>query len=184
MRVSRDIRLEAGEVTLLPVFQCSARDFHQLCSDNSEHIQEFFPTLLRNNSSNLGTRLWFLQKKKNWSAGTSFAFGILFRGQLCGFIGVMSFDPRVPRAELGYFIERNMQRKGITRDAIRLMCAWCFGTLKCSKVIARISPENEHSRNLVLQLGFEYEGTLKNDFRNGFNRLIDVEYYALYGNQV
>ena len=61
--------------------------------------------------------------------------------------------------ELGYSVDPALRRRGYARAALELLLARAAREPAVSTVRATISPDNEASLNLVLQYGFEENGT-------------------------
>lgn len=61
--------------------------------------------------------------------------------------------------EVGYSVDPLFRRSGYARAALELLLARAARDLACRTVRATVSPDNAASRNLVLQYGFEENGS-------------------------
>src|SRR4029453_125487 len=64
-------------------------------------------------------------------------------------------------ATMGYWIGREFARQGLMTEAVSLMLAHAFTTLKLHRVEANMIPRNTPSRSLARACGLRYEGTAK-----------------------
>ncbi len=96
---------------------------------------------------------------------------------------IKDIDFTVPKCELAYFIDEAFEGKGIATDATHWLVNFCFEELDMEKIILRINPANEGSKQVALKNGFSREGYMKNEYRNGYGELTDVEHYGLTRNR-
>ncbi len=74
----------------------------------------------------------------------------------------------VQAAKLGYMIAADHWGNGYATDAARTVLRFAFGPLALHRVTAAIGPENSASITVVKNLGFSYEGHLRDHvFTNG-----------------
>jgi RimJ/RimL family protein N-acetyltransferase len=97
----------------------------------------------------------------------------------CGAIFLKNFEWSVPKCELGYFIDKEYEGKGITGQALKEITVFCFENLKLNKLFIRAAIDNTASRKVAEKAGFREEGLLRKDFMNEKAELIDVVYYGL-----
>ncbi len=69
------------------------------------------------------------------------------------------------RAELGYSLSPACQGRGLAAEALRLVLAHAFGPLALRRVEADVDPRNDASCRLLLRLGFQQEGLLRERWR-------------------
>ena len=82
-------------------------------------------------------------------------------------IGVLSFwkiDKENYRAETGYVLHPDHQKKGILNEALSAALHYGFHTLKFHSVEANIDPENTASKNLLERNGFIREAYYRENF--------------------
>ena len=83
------------------------------------------------------------------------------------------------KAELAYYIDAMYEGKGIITYGLKLLCYYAFDEVCLKKVYARVYPYNHSSKKVLIKNGFQLEGVLRNDFRNGMGELCNIEYYGL-----
>ncbi len=95
---------------------------------------------------------------------------------LIGMIGLVAIYREKRGAELGYMLRPSSWGKGYAREAIRLVETYSFEELKLTYLEARIDPENENSKKVLLREGYRLERAEKATlFFEG--RHVDTEFY-------
>lgn len=80
-------------------------------------------------------------------------------GQAVGCAGFHGPPDTAGMVELGYSVDPVFRRRGYARAALELLLARAAGEPDVRTVRATISPDNEASRSLVLQYGFQERGS-------------------------
>ncbi|MCE3282664.1 MAG: alanine acetyltransferase [Chitinophagaceae bacterium] len=85
--------------------------------------------------------------------------------QLIGWCGYHTWYLDHHRAEIGYSLNHDDQRgKGLMSEAIAVILAYGFDTMKLKRVEAFIGPTNTASLKLVRKFGFTQEGRLREHY--------------------
>lgn len=107
-------------------------------------------------------------------------WGITLKGEerVIGSCSFHHFDTDFHCAETGYELNRAFWGRGIMIEAMSAILSYGFDELGLHRVEAIIDIVNERSRNLLLKLGFTYEGNLRQRyfFRGRFE---DEHYFGL-----
>jgi ribosomal-protein-alanine N-acetyltransferase len=74
---------------------------------------------------------------------------------------------RSKRVAIGYIIDPARHRQGITTEAVSAMLGFCFDELGLHRVQAFIHSDNTASRMLIVKLGFNCEGLLRDNLGVG-----------------
>ncbi|WP_454192627.1 GNAT family N-acetyltransferase [Paenibacillus sp. Marseille-Q7038] len=82
-------------------------------------------------------------------------------GQFIGTVGFHSWIPRHRRAEIGYEVHPDHWRNGYASEAIREAITFGQNTMELSRIGAVTFINNDASGQLLLKLGFEKEGLLR-----------------------
>jgi ribosomal-protein-serine acetyltransferase len=80
-------------------------------------------------------------------------------------IQVKNFDWNVPKAELGYYIDKAYEGKGIVTKATAMIISYCFRELELAKLFIRTHEANAGSRKVAEKNGFILEGTIRKDYK-------------------
>lgn len=157
-------------------------DFFEIVKNNRKRLVDSFPITVQRCMTKSYTRLYINEMITQWTSGIKYGFGIKLKeeGQLIGHIGIKNIDQRVPKCELGYFIDREYQGQGFVKEAISQVQSICFSELKMHKIFLRIISGNEASIGVAKKCGFTKEATLKKDFRTYGGDLVDVEYFSIF----
>lgn len=87
---------------------------------------------------------------------------------LIGTIGFNAWSPKHKRAEIGYELHPLYWRKGYATEAASKIIAYGFSELGLTRIGAVVFTENLSSHELLIKLGFEKEGVLRNYiYQNG-----------------
>ena len=110
--------------------------------------------------------------------GITWAITLKGSQQLVGTIGYWRIDKEHYRAEIGYLLHPDLQRKGITQEAITVILNYGFEIMKLHSVEANVNPGNEASIKLLEKNNFKREAYFKeNYFYQG--RFLDSAIYSL-----
>jgi len=98
--------------------------------------------------------------------------------KLLGIIGYVNFKPESHRAEVGYVLHHDYQRRGITREALNAAINYGFTTIQLHSIEAIVNTQNEASVKLLEKTGFVREAHFRDYiFHNG--RYHDEYVYSL-----
>ena len=84
-------------------------------------------------------------------------------GRLIGGTGLHRFDWSVPRFEIGYWVRRSAQGRGLVTEAVQTLVHFAFDALRARRVEVRMSSANQRSRAVAERCGFKLEGVLRQD---------------------
>jgi ribosomal-protein-alanine N-acetyltransferase len=120
------------------------------------------------------------QIEERYARKEALRWGIILQGEdrLIGSCSLFHFDESFDCAETGYELNRAFWGKGIMTEAMSTVLTFGFNELGLHRIEAVIDIANEHSKNLLLKLGFTYEGNLRQrfPFRDQF---LDEHYFGL-----
>lgn len=71
----------------------------------------------------------------------------------------------VRMAEVGYWTAKEMRGRGLTTEAVRLVCGWGFASLELARIEWYAEVGNDASRRVAEKAGFTVEGTLRGRMR-------------------
>lgn len=109
----------------------------------------------------------------------TFAFAIVYEGEVVGSIGVFRQENiHFRTAEMGYYIGEPYWGKGIVTSAVKQASRYVFENTDIIRIFAEPFAYNTASCRVLEKAGFIFEGTLHgNAVKNG--RVLDMKMYAL-----
>jgi len=97
-----------------------------------------------------------------------FAAGVWNGERLAGTVGLHRIDWLNRRVEIGYWLAREFQGRGVMTDACRAVVTHLFRELDLNRVEIRCAVGNTKSSAIPSRLGFTLDGTLRDaQFVNG-----------------
>ncbi len=179
MELSQNKTLVVDEQTHLcfPTLDYKAELF-QLIQKNRTYLEQYLP--------------WIPSIKKEWHAQQFLREArmmnkgkqrlttlIIHQTKLAGAVSLVHIDPLNKRAEMGYWLQEDLQGQGImTRSCARLI-RYVFMGLHLNRVEMKMVASNTTSKKIPLRLNFKLEGTLKDYQVNKEGNFENVEIYGL-----
>jgi ribosomal-protein-alanine N-acetyltransferase len=115
-----------------------------------------------------------------WFARDRFVMGIWLKSE-DKYVGEIWIEPKnweVPSFEIGWFLDRGYQRRGIATEAARRSLEFLFNNLNAHKVIVITRDTNPRSYKLAERLGFRREGHLR-ESRTENGKRYGLLYYGM-----
>lgn len=110
----------------------------------------------------------FFAKNYKEKRGIRWGIELIETEELIGTIGFNAWSPKHKRAEIGYELQPQYWRKGYATEAVKKVITYGFDNLGLTRIGAVVFLENAASNELLIKLGFEKEGILRNNmYQNG-----------------
>lgn len=111
-------------------------------------------------------------------------WGITLKGEhaVIGSCAFIAFNRDFHYEEIGYELNRAYWRQGIVAEAISAILTYGFTELQLHRIEAVTDPRNTPSKNLLLKLGFTFEGNLRQRFLLR-DQYLDAHYFGLLENE-
>lgn len=103
---------------------------------------------------------------------------IVFENNEVGIISLHNWDADNKKAEIGYFILPNYQRKGIVSESIEMVINFAFGNHFLNRIEAIVYNNNNASNKTIVKNGFTQEAVLREYF-NVRGVYTDIYLYSL-----
>lgn len=154
--------------------------FYHLIETNRKRLEDFFAgtvsrTLTLNDTLNYCN---LIQQQILERIYLPYFIKDLNTNAFIGLVDVKNIDWNVPKAELGSFIDFNYEGKGVTTEATKLVVNHIVGTYKFKKLLCRANAINKGSIAVILKNGFEFEGTIRRDYKTTKGEIVDLNYYG------
>ena len=156
------------------------QSYFDLVQKNKARLERFFAGTVSRTATIDETRIFLKDMELGIENRIYFAYLIIDKssGSLMGFIDLKNIDWKVPKSELGFFIDADYAGKGITSKSLKLFCTYCFDHFGFRKLFLRTHESNLQARKVAENCGFEIEGTLRSDYKTSSGELVDVLYYG------
>jgi ribosomal-protein-serine acetyltransferase len=87
-----------------------------------------------------------------------FAVAVALDGKIVGTIGLHHLDANNKSVQIGYWLDKHAQGKGIATKCCRVLINYAFNDLKLNRIQINCNVENAKSRAIPERLGFKLEG--------------------------
>lgn len=154
--------------------------YFNLVQKNKSRLERFFAGTVSRTENIEETRIFLKDMEVGIENRIYFAYVIIDEssGSMMGFIDLKNIDWRVPKSEVGFFIDGDYGGKGITSKSLAYFCGYCFTHHGFKKLFLRTHESNLPARKVAENCGFEIEGTLRRDYKTSSGELVDVLYYG------
>lgn len=105
-------------------------------------------------------------------------FTIRYENEFVGLIGYKCTDRQNKKTEIGYWISKNFQGKGIVTKSVKRLCDFAFNELEINRIQIKCAVGNEKSKSIPKRLGFTFEGIERDGELLSGNIFTDIETYS------
>lgn len=89
------------------------------------------------------------------------ALGIIYNGNIIGSMGMHGWDHNLRKAQLGYWISKEYEGKGLLTKALKSFIDFLFAKVGLNKVEIQFMISNKRSAAVAERLGFKTEGIIR-----------------------
>ena len=174
--LSVDTALLTKRVVVRRFRENDGEQLYDLLQTNRVYLEDAFPSTLSENSSKEKSEWYVRVRFARWLLQEEYCFGVWDNdsAKLIGFIRLFRIDWHIPKAEVGFFIDRDFSSKGIMTEVLLVVIKFAFSQLKLEKIALRTAMDNYASQRLARKCGFRREGDLRADFKKTSGEIIDV----------
>lgn len=164
------------EVIVRPLRAEDAEGFFHLCHAERDRIRTYFPITSERTADERSATAYVRDLVEQAQRGDTCCFLVYVPGigAPAGAVFLKSFDRRVPKCEMAYFVAAKHQGQGVASAAVAWATDEAIRQQGMERVFLRIDPQNVASIRVAEKNGFEREGLLRHDFRTADGRLLDV----------
>jgi ribosomal-protein-serine acetyltransferase len=164
-----------NDFALRPLAEDQAEELYEVSDRNRAHLAPYLPWAETNTPAD--SVAFIRDCHVNREAGIELALGILVDDKIVGHISLMSIQP-AHKAEIGYWLAREVNGRGIITRAAAVLVAYAFDELKLERLLLRCRTDNPRSRAVAQRLGFHLDGIDRRDDKRGEN-FYDIERHSL-----
>lgn len=151
--IDEGLRLE------LPEMQ-QAEELAALVQKNLAHLQPWMPWAVDDYSVG-HAKQWITMTRDMFAKDGTINALIRSDAVVVGTVGFHAYDPINRKAEIGYWIDKHYEGKGIITKCTRVLIDHLFDKMKLNRVQINCNVENVRSRAIPERLGFKIEGILR-----------------------
>ena len=151
--------------------------FYALVEANRDHLAPWVHSPA-NLHGVLETETKLAANMQAFANGRAIPAGLWHAGALVGEVQLFAINPVEGSSELGYWIARDAEGRGLVTRACHALIGVAFDELGLHRVEIRCMAENARSRRVPERLGFQREGLLRSAQRQ-HGRFHDVAVYGL-----
>ncbi|MCA9838373.1 MAG: GNAT family N-acetyltransferase [Trueperaceae bacterium] len=154
-----------------------ASELYMLVDANRDHLGTWMPWV--ENTKSTEDILNFIKSGlNNYAMRNGFQLGLRFEQKLAGVLGLHYIDWDTGATEMGYWLDKKLEGKGLMTAAVSALLEKLFNHYKLNRVEIRANPANTRSRAIPKRLGFLEEGMLRQTGMNAGERF-DMVVYGL-----
>mgnify|MGYP006290391817 FL=1 len=152
-----------------------AEEVFDLIDKNRAHLGSWLPFVETTHTAE-NTHAFIDQLQKPYSR--EMVFTICHEGAITGLIGFKDIDRANRRLEIGYWISKQNEGKGIVASSCRVLIEKAFRKMDMNRIQIKCGVGNERSSNIPKRLGFQFEG-IERDGEKHRNRFIHLDVFSL-----
>ncbi len=151
-----------------------AQAIHEAVEESRDELAPFFDWG-RQQRSIEERQAGLMRGAAGWILRNEFGFGIwrIEDGRFLGDIGLYAPDWRLRRFEIGYWLRTSELGRGYVTEAGRLLCNLAFDVFEAQRVVIQCDADNVKSAGVPRRIGFELEGTLRNNSKKPSGEVVD-----------
>jgi ribosomal-protein-serine acetyltransferase len=116
-----------------------------------------------------------IEKNKTGEQLTTFIYnGVDFAGS----ISFVKLNKDLKMGEIGYWLHRDMQQKGMMTKTCQRFIDYAFRTKALNRIEIKVATQNLKSQAIPKRLGFTHEGTLREAFTM-YGQFYNLELFSL-----
>ncbi len=141
-----------------------AEELFEMIAGNRQHLRQWLYWV--DGIKDIGSVKAYLQLVQHYlDEQKGVAYAILHEGRIIGQIDIHHFNREISSAQIGYWITKGYEGKGLMKQACRWMLEKGFTEYNLNRIEINFVKENLRSAYLGQSLGFTYEGTLRQAYK-------------------
>jgi ribosomal-protein-serine acetyltransferase len=156
-----------NEITLRTYEPADADALFAVVNDNRQHLHPWLNWVAHTTKPEHS--LQFIKQsihKSTMQEGLD--LGIFINGRIAGGVGMLNWDHNLKKAEIGYWVAKGHEGKGVITDSLNHFVPFLFNKLGLNKIEVRFVAPNKRSAKVAERLGCRIEGVLRQSMmRNG-----------------
>lgn len=169
IRINDKIRLEEIKLSMVQViFDTIERD--------RDYLMEWLPFVEM--TRQVADTEAFIKSVTSSSPKKNSIYSIWYKEKFAGLIGFKDTDWVNRKTEIGYWLAKPMQGKGIILTCVKKLINYAFTSQKLNRVQIKVANGNTKSEAIPIRLGFRFEG-VEREGELHKNKYMDIKVYSL-----
>lgn len=144
-------------LTLRQLRPDEAEELFNLTQKNYKYLKPWMPWLSDMKTAEDSEK--FIQEViEKWDKDPFYGYGAFYDGKLAGHMSLMKL-PEEEYPEIGYWLDYELNGKGLTTKAVQVLTDFGLKTLKLKKILIKAKPENIASNRIAEKCGYKLEET-------------------------
>ena len=166
------------DTVLRPVFEVPAATVYALIDRDRVYLGQFLEFATKDYSLS-EAEVYADQRRASWGKLGEQAYAIVHSGEFSGTIGFHRYGARNRAVEIGYWIDAELQGRGIMTRSVRKLTDVVFEQLNANQVVISADVNNDRSRSVAERLGFKLDGVTRQWAVNAVGELADMARYSM-----
>lgn len=165
------------EIKLRPIGPDDAEEIYNTIDSQREYLGEWLPFVEYTREKK--DTLIFIESVINpQHRRPEPAFTIRYKENFAGIIALKESDPANKKTEIGYWLSKDFQHKGIMTMAVKTLVGYVFKRLKYNRITIKCAVKNAPSIKIPKSLNFKYEGIEREGELLSSKVFTDLEVYS------
>lgn len=171
-------KIKIDQITAIELInENHAHSIFTLVDCNRAYLREWLPFVDKMQTPEFAENFVKGTMQRN-KEGVEYAFVIVLNEQVIGRVGVYKIDTQNKIGEIGYWIARDFQGKGIITKACQVIIDFCFSELLLNRIEIKCGTQNFKSQSIPEKLKFTKEGVMR-QAELLYDKFIDINLYSL-----
>ncbi len=182
MADSHDIEISAGkEIILKKLKQETAPLIFNLINRNRHYLRQWLP-FVDNTWKIEDTEMFVRSILTGEGNKRDMLFEIWYREDFAGLIALKEIDRWNRKSELGYWLNPDLEGKGIMTACCKALIDFAFRTLALHRIQIKVGVGNARSSRIAEKLGFYFEG-IERAGEKFQDHYLNLEVYSILKNE-
>jgi ribosomal-protein-serine acetyltransferase len=169
IRINDKTRLEQIKMSMAPVIFAGI-------DNNREYLEKWLPFVeLTRQVTDIED---FISGINLEDANHDEYFSIWHKEEFAGIVGLKDTDWVNRKTEIGYWVTKNMQGKGIITACVDKLIRYAFKVQNFNRIQIKVAEKNHKSASIPIKLNFKFEGTERQGELHK-NKFLDLRIYSL-----
>jgi ribosomal-protein-serine acetyltransferase len=170
-----------NDISLFILEEQDAAGLFALVEANRAHLRTWLPWI--DGTQSLEDEVDFIRLTREYYENNK-GFGCLirYRGQTTGTIGCHALDRMNRSSEIGYWLGKEFEGKGIMTKSCRAMVSYAFKDWQMNRIQIRCATGNVRSCAIPQRLGFTREGVMRQS-EWLYDHFIDLVLYSMLADE-